>query len=97
MASRNERERWERWFDQVTERMERQKRIITRLVGISTEAMAALEEIASEEAPEGYMGDVARAQQALERIKGSAAAPALQEADSYEEETPVADPRRNKR
>jgi hypothetical protein len=94
MASRNERARWERWFDQVTERMDRQKKIITRLVGISTEAIAALEEIADDEAAEGYIGDRERAKQALTRIKTSAAAPALQEADSYEEETPVEDPRR---
>lgn len=91
MPSKNERARWERWHEQVTERMDRQKDIIARLVGISTEAVAALEEIAASDSE--LHGMRTRAREALDRIKGSAAAGTVQEAESLESEFPVEDPR----
>lgn len=96
MASQNERQRWERWFDQVTARMERQKASLVRLVQINTEAMAALEEIAALTYDDGddlYTANH-RAQQALDRIKGSAATEQVESTESIEEATPVEDPRR---
>lgn len=100
MASQNERQRWERWYDQVTERMERQKQSLVRLVAINTEAMAALEEIAAMDgsAPDGqttpqeYAQE--RAQLALTRIKSSAAPKEVESVESIEEATPIEDPRR---
>lgn len=101
MASINERQRWDRWYTQVEERMKRQKDIITRFIAINTEAIAALEAIAHAGEPgnEDCRTAVAspdRAQLALDRIKGSAAASVVEEAGSYEEDTPVEDPRRNR-
>lgn len=98
MASRNERARWERWYDSVTKRMETQKDIITRLVALLTEARAALEEIAAYEYADNDDLYTARhrAQESLDRMNASAAAEAVGDVDSYEEATPVEDPRRNK-
>lgn len=97
MPSRNERARWARAWDQMTARMERQKSIIARLVHINTEAMAALEEIAAGDPSESSLRQAVasrrRAQEALDRIKGSAAADTVQEAESVESEFPVEDPR----
>lgn len=102
MASQNERQRWERAWEQMQARMERQRNSITRLVAINTEAMAALEEIAAigqeshrvaewEAAAERAS---ARAGLALDRIKGSAAPKQVESVDSIEEATPIEDPRR---
>lgn len=100
MPSKNERARWSKWHEDVTERMSRMKDSINRLVLITTEAMAALEEIA---AMGGYAGDdeyamapaVNRAQEALDAIKGPAAATIPVAEESRDEQDPT-DPRRNK-
>lgn len=98
MVSVKERARWERWFDAVTERMERQKKSLTRVVLLLTEAMAALEEIAAmgDTDDHGYRAAQERAQQALEKIKSPAAAAAVEEAESEQDQEPVQDPRRSK-
>lgn len=80
MASVKERARWERWFDQVTDRMARQRKSIERLVLVNTEALAALHEIA--QMGEGHLTTaqlpltpaIERAQAALDRIEGPSAA-----------------------
>jgi hypothetical protein len=98
MASVKERAKWERWFDAVTERMERQKQSLTRVVLLFTEAMAALEEIAADD-PDGEIpaSDYReRAQKALQKIKAPAAAAAVEGAESITAEEPVEDPRRSK-
>jgi hypothetical protein len=93
MASVKERARWERAFEQISARMQRQRDSIVRLVQINTEAMAALEEIAAGGLSEDSAQDVA--QRALDSIKGSAAPAQVESADSIEEATPIEDPRRN--
>lgn len=96
MPSKNERQRWEQWYEQVTVRMDRQKESIVRLVAINTEAMAALEEISAAET-EGVDLNVERAHEALDRIKGSAATEQVESVESIETETPVDDPRGKQR
>jgi hypothetical protein len=96
MASSKERARWEHWYTQVAARVERQKQSITRLVFITTESIAALEEIAAMTSEDGQtFGDaVERAGQALQRIKEPAAAEVAEATDLLESE-PDTDPRRN--
>lgn len=99
MASSKERARWERWYDQVAARMDRQAASITRLVLLLTEASAALEEIAAMEDPVGMEDDNrapvmrARAREALDRIREPAAATTNSEEESSSEE--IIDPRRS--
>ena len=96
MASSKERLRWERWYDDVHARMERQKASLHRLVLINTEAMAALEEIAGVIYIDDGGADAAnRAQLALDRIKGSAAPAQVESVETIEEATPIEDPRRS--
>lgn len=98
MASIKERAKWERWFDAVTERMERQKNSLTRVVLLLTEAMAALEEIADmdDHGDEYTLAAITRAQEALEKIKSPAAAAAVEGAESEQDQESVQDPRRSK-
>lgn len=100
MASTKERARWERWYDQVTARMGRQKKSIERLVLITTKSVAALEEISGSD---DYHTDCdcptaagfrKVAADALADIKEPAAA-TTEDAAQLEADTPVEDPRRN--
>jgi hypothetical protein len=101
MASSKERARWERWYEQVTARMNRQKMSIDRLVLINTECMAALMEIAAMEEPVGMEDDNRapamrkRAQEALDRVGEAAAATTGKAVESAEVEEPIVDPRNN--
>lgn len=92
MASSKERLRWERQFDAITRRMDRQRDSLTRLMVLLTEANAALFEIeavgkeihddAGEwEAAAGRAS--ARAREAIERMAEMAAAvgAAVEESD----------------
>lgn len=100
MASTKERQRWERWYDEVMARMRRQIDSINRLVLCLTEATAALEEIAAMDgsAPDGQTTPLEYAQErarlALGRMKEPAAAEmdSVRELDSGDE---ISDPRRN--
>ena len=93
MPSRNERERWERAWGQMVERMERQKQALTRLVLVNTETVAALEEIVDgDDGPRTIAQARRRAQEALDRI-GAAAAAAEESVEELEGEE-VPDPRR---
>lgn len=100
MPSSKERLRWERWYDQVSARMDRQKASLDRTVLIITETVAALEEIAAGGATVGADGDAAyawakeRAQACLDQIKDPAAATVRDVRESMESEEPIDDPRR---
>lgn len=99
MASIKERARWERWYDQVTARLERQKQALTRMTLMHTEMLAALMEIkAMSEDGESFGRDeiTNRTQEALDRVEqmrlagsGNDANPA----ESTEGEDPILDPR----
>ncbi len=101
MASGKERARWERWYDQISDRMERQKVSITRLTLLLTEATAALTEIQAMGADAGITGkggegtSVAseRAESALDYLAEPAAATLRAAGELVEEENPE-DPRR---
>lgn len=95
MASTKERARWERWYDKVMERMERQKRSLSRLVIISTEANAALVQIAEDPDVKNIKQARAIAAGALERVKEAAAAEA-EERQATDAAEPVPDPRSNR-
>lgn len=92
MPSSKERLRWERWYDRLTARMERQKRSITRLVIMNTETTAALARI--EQDPEVRTIKQARAiaKMAMERVQESATA---EGEDSEDIAEPLPDPRSN--
>lgn len=96
MASKNERARWERWYESVTDRMNRQKKSLDRVVLLLTEAVSALEEVAERDPGDDWLLEDARdrARSALEKIKSPAAAGAVGEAESITTEEPVEDPRR---
>ncbi len=100
MASIKERERWERWYDAVDDRLNRQRETITRLVLLLTESVAALEEIAAMDGsvPDGQTTPLEWAQErarlALDRIKEPAAATQDSAEELVVEELP--DPRRNR-
>lgn len=99
MASAKERDKWERWFNDVSQRVERQKDSINRLVALLTECVAALAEI--EAMPDAEtIGDldpieaaVARAQQALAAVREPAAATSQSASELASSEMPE-DPRR---
>ena len=92
MASTKERQRWDEWYTKVMARIEQQKKSITRLVLINTEALAALAEIVDTNCDGSQCG--VRAQAALDRIEEIAAAvrQSVEESDS----DPIPDPRSNK-
>lgn len=94
MASQSERLRWEMWHARVTDRMERQKKSITRLVFLLTEGRAALLEIAAMDGRAGGSLPKARkrAQQAIERM--DAAAAEIPQAEALVAEAQPEDPRR---
>lgn len=93
MASSKERQRWERWYDQMMSRMKRQADSIQRLVLLLTEATAALEEIAAEEGgPRDIRAARKRAREALDRVREPAAAVTNSEGESEQED--LIDPRR---
>lgn len=96
MASTKERERWERWFDEVAKRVDRQRVAITRLVMLLTEATAALHEIAAIDAGDTDRFDkaVRRAREALKRIEEPAAAATSDAEELVTEEVSAEDPRR---
>jgi hypothetical protein len=77
MASSKERLRWDKMFSAQTERMKRQRDMLTRAMVIITESTAALLEIANMEVDEDRPSDSApqdRAQEAIERIAEASAA-----------------------
>lgn len=88
MASSKERLRWEKWFSDVTARLERQKKSITRLVAANLEFSAALLEISH--MPEYVDNEpnpaVQRAQEALARVAEPAAAAAAEAEELLAEE-----------
>lgn len=97
MASKNERQRWDAWYTQVTKRMDRQKAALTRLSLMSVESIAALEEIKVLTADGDTDGAHERAQNALDRLAVMRVAGSGipdNPAESIEEETPVEDPRK---
>lgn len=95
VASSKERDRWEKWYAKVTDRMQRQSKSLTRLVMLLTEATAALHEIASLDPidKEGFGKAQMRAKEALERIEEPAAA-TTSHAEELTSEAPPEDPRR---
>lgn len=97
MPSKNERQRWMQWYDEVADRMARQKQSITRLVFITTETTAALYEIAGldPDDKEGYNKARDRAQSALDSV-GAPAAATVAEAEELRDEQDPTDPRRNR-
>lgn len=97
MASMKERERWEKWYNQVDAVMKRQKRSIDRMALALIESTAALEEIAALDPvdKEGYNKALMRANEALDRMRLIAAASAQKEEESGSEEEPIIDPRSN--
>lgn len=103
MPSQGERARWERAWEQMLARMERQRDALTRLVLVNTETIAALAEIAEIDKEshrvhewEGAAGRAsARAREALERI-GAAAAAAEESVEELDHEE-VPDPRKRPR
>lgn len=92
MASSKQRLKWERWYDDVTARMNRQSKSITRLVLITTESQAALEQIANDPDIKSVKAARTRAAEALERIKDLAAAE-VEDVEAIKADTPVEDPR----
>lgn len=91
MASSKERQRWERQFDAVTARMNRQRDMLSRAMALQIEASAALFEIAEiskeshriHEWEDAAARASARAREAIERMAEMSAgiAPAVEESD----------------
>lgn len=76
MASGKTRQKWERAFDAVLTRLDRQKKALDRMLLLNMELSAALYEIAEmEPVPEAEQhAACVRARQALEKCEGMAAA-----------------------
>jgi hypothetical protein len=95
MPSSKERARWERWYEEVSARMTRQKEAITRLVLITTQQRAALLEIAAMDPAQKSDCVVARtrAQQCLDATEAYATA-VPQQAEELRDEPDPSDPRK---